>query len=98
MPVEDKVITLARAGGSVKLPADFWLVAAANPCPCGNLGHPSRPCLCSAEMRERYVARLDSPLLRGALRIDLAPVPAATLRASERGMFDTATLRALVAA
>lgn len=62
-----------------RIPARPWIIAAANPCPCGNFGHPARPCFCSPESRERYAARLEHPMFRDAVRINLAPVSAATL-------------------
>lgn len=74
-PLEDRRVVLARASGRVVLPATFALVAAANPCPCGNLGHPSRPCICNEGARERYRARLSGPLIdRIDLRIELQPI------------------------
>jgi magnesium chelatase family protein len=87
-PLEDRRIVLARASGSLTLPASFMLVAAANPCPCGYLGHPTRPCVCSESHRERYRSRLSGPLVdRIDLRVELMPVPPAVLlgdRGSER--------------
>ncbi|OHE70692.1 MAG: hypothetical protein A2Z99_11180 [Treponema sp. GWB1_62_6] len=81
-PLEDGVITIARADGSLSLPADFQLVLAANPCPCGRLG--SRPsanasgCFCSAEEISRYWRRLGAALLdRVELRVPVARSSAA---------------------
>jgi magnesium chelatase family protein len=74
-PLEDRQVVLARATGRIVLPAGFALVAAANPCPCGNLGHPTRPCVCPEGARERYRARLSGPLIdRIDLRIELSPI------------------------
>lgn len=67
-PLESHEVTLSRAIGSVRLPADLMLIAAANPCPCGYFGHPSRPCSCTETDRRRYQGRLSGPLLD---RIDL---------------------------
>ncbi|MFT5585922.1 MAG: magnesium chelatase family protein [Cognaticolwellia sp.] len=67
-PLESHEVTLSRAVGSVRLPADLMLVAAANPCPCGYFGHPTRPCRCTETDRRRYQGRLSGPLLD---RIDL---------------------------
>lgn len=72
-PIEDKQVVLARAGGRTVMPADFWLIAACNPCPCGNLGHPTRPCVCGEAMLERYTARMEYGPLKDALRIHLSP-------------------------
>lgn len=68
VPLEQKVVRLSRAAGSVTLPSRVMLVAAANPCPCGYLGHPSRPCGCTEQAVRRYRERLSGPLLD---RIDL---------------------------
>jgi len=67
-PLEDGEVTIVRAGASVRFPARFALIAAANPCPCGYLGDDSRPCRCGAEELRRYARRLSGPLLD---RIDL---------------------------
>jgi magnesium chelatase family protein len=62
-PLEERTVAVARARGSVVLPADIALVAAANPCPCGHLGDPGRPCLCEERTLAAYRARLSGPLL-----------------------------------
>lgn len=67
-PLEDKVISVSRAKGSVLFPARFTLVAAMNPCPCGNWGHPTVPCTCVPMTLERYRRRISGPI---ADRIDL---------------------------
>ncbi|AKC69280.1 YifB family Mg chelatase-like AAA ATPase [Pandoraea oxalativorans] len=73
-PLELGHVTISRAGGHATFPAAFQLVAAMNPCPCGDLGHPSRSCRCTSEAVTRYRNRLSGPLLD---RIDLhVEVPA----------------------
>ena len=67
-PLEDGVITISRAQGSLSFPAKFTLVAAMNPCPCGYLSDPERPCVCSPSEIIRYQKRISGPLLD---RIDL---------------------------
>lgn len=67
-PLEDKKISVSRAGGKVIYPADFMLVATMNPCPCGHLGDPTKECSCSATQILAYNKRLSGPLLD---RIDL---------------------------
>ncbi|GHF92820.1 ATP-dependent protease [Deinococcus piscis] len=67
-PLEDGRVTISRARASVEYPARFQLIAAMNPCPCGHLGDPERPCTCTSAQRTRYQARLSGPLLD---RIDL---------------------------
>ena len=73
-PLEDGVVTLSRAAARLTFPARFTLIAAMNPCPCGHLGDPVRPCRCGPIGVERYRARISGPLLD---RIDIhLPVPA----------------------
>ncbi len=67
-PIEDRVVTLSRAHGSVTYPAAFMLVAAQNPCPCGWHGDPERACTCSPLLVSRYQRRVSGPLLD---RIDI---------------------------
>ena len=62
-PVEDKVVTISRANGSVTYPANFMLVGAMNPCFCGNLGDPRKPCTCPPSSVSRYQKRISGPLL-----------------------------------
>lgn len=73
-PLEDGIVTVARAGGTLRLPAQFQLVCAMNPCKCGWYGHPSGRCRCSPRDVRRYHARVSGPLLD---RIDIiVEVPA----------------------
>lgn len=67
-PIEQKTITITRAHGNVTYPADFTLVAACNPCPCGFYGSERKACQCSQPARQRYQQKLSGPLLD---RIDL---------------------------
>lgn len=67
-PLEDKEVTISRAKGSLTFPANFQLIAAHNPCPCGYYGDSSRECTCTPTMIKRYEARLSGPLLD---RIDI---------------------------
>jgi magnesium chelatase family protein len=67
-PLEDKVVTISRAQGSLTFPANFQLAAAMNPCPCGYYGDPSRPCTCSSTAVTRYQKRISGPLMD---RIDI---------------------------
>ncbi|HUU08510.1 MAG TPA: YifB family Mg chelatase-like AAA ATPase [Dehalococcoidales bacterium] len=62
-PLEDKVITISRAQGSVTFPANFILVGAMNPCPCGYYGDPFRRCTCPAGLVSRYQRRISGPFI-----------------------------------
>ena len=67
-PIEDKVVTISRAQGSLTFPASFQLITAMNPCPCGYAGDPVRPCTCSNMIVTKYQKRISGPLLD---RIDI---------------------------
>ncbi len=67
-PLEDKIVTLSRATGSVTFPANFMLVASMNPCPCGYYGDEERACTCSTSAIRNYQRRISGPLLD---RIDI---------------------------
>ncbi len=67
-PLEDKVVTISRAQGSLSFPANFMLVGAMNPCPCGWYGDTLHECTCSPSVVSRYQKRLSGPLLD---RIDI---------------------------
>jgi magnesium chelatase family protein len=62
-PLEDKVITISRAQGSLTFPANFMLVGAMNPCPCGFYSDPLRSCTCSPGLVSRYQQRISGPFL-----------------------------------
>ena len=69
VPLENRCITLARAGRSTVFPADFLLVMATNPCPCGNYTDKDKLCLCSARSIEQYWRKISAPLMdRVAIR------------------------------
>jgi magnesium chelatase family protein len=67
-PLEDRLVTISRASGTLTFPASFMLVGAMNPCPCGYYGDPMKDCSCSAGMVYRYQQRISGPLLD---RIDI---------------------------
>lgn len=74
-PMEDGLVTVSRASGSLTFPARFLLLAASNPCPCGYLGHPKKACKCSPSLVYRYQKRLSGPLLdRIDLHLEVMPV------------------------
>ena len=85
-PLEEKRITVARARYRVQYPANFTLVAAMNPCPCGYYNHPTKECTCSAGAVHRYMGRISGPLLdRIDMHIEVTPVPPAELAAAAPG-------------
>jgi magnesium chelatase family protein len=75
-PLEEGCVTISRALRSVTFPADFVLVAAMNPCPCGYRGDPRKACSCSPPQVERYLGKISGPLLdRIDLHIHVPAVP-----------------------
>jgi magnesium chelatase family protein len=80
-PLEDGEVTISRAKGTVTFPAQFMLVAAMNPCPCGYYGTDAKRCRCSPAQTERYISRISGPLLdRIDIHIDVPPVTFSKLR------------------
>lgn len=74
VPLENKTITLSRAGRSTTYPANFQLLLALNPCPCGNYGSSQKICLCSAKSVDLYWRKLGGPLLdRVPIRLHIDP-------------------------
>jgi magnesium chelatase family protein len=67
-PLEDLCVTISRAAGSLRFPADIMLVAASNPCPCGYLGDSRQPCQCTPLMVSRYRRKFSGPVMD---RIDI---------------------------
>ena len=75
-PLEDGTVTISRALTSTTFPADFILIAALNPCPCGYRNDPRRDCHCSVPQIERYMAKVSGPLLdRIDIHIEVPAVP-----------------------
>jgi magnesium chelatase family protein len=67
-PLEERKVPISRAHGTVEFPANFLLIAAMNPCPCGYFHHPEKPCTCKPYQVDRYLHRISGPLLE---RIDM---------------------------
>lgn len=98
-PLEDRVVTIARARSTLTFPASFQLVAAANPCPCGFLGDPNRDCRCTPAAVDRYRSRLSGPLLdRLDLQLAVPAVPWRELAADRRGESSAAVAARVLAA
>jgi magnesium chelatase family protein len=75
-PMEERVITISRARFSIEFPANFMLVAAMNPCPCGYYNHPKQECACSAGIVQKYLNKISGPLMdRIDLHVEVIPVP-----------------------
>lgn len=74
-PLENGEITISRASGSVNYPCDVMLVAAMNPCPCGNFGSPIKKCTCTPKMVSAYLNKISQPVLdRIDIQIEVKPV------------------------
>tara|TARA_R110000868_G_scaffold10639_3_gene51592 strand:- start:10012 stop:11526 length:1515 start_codon:yes stop_codon:yes gene_type:complete len=75
-PLESKTITISRAARQVDFPANFQLIAAMNPCPCGYMSDPKKACRCTQEQVQRYRARLSGPFLdRIDMQVEVPPLP-----------------------
>lgn len=95
-PIEDKIVTISRAKGSLTFPANFLLVMAQNPCPCGYHGDPVKACTCTPTMILRYQSKLSGPLLdRIDIHVEVPRVEYDKLMSLERGEGST-TVRARV--
>ena len=95
-PLEDKIVTISRAQGSLTFPANFMLVGAMNPCPCGYYGDSGRECTCSTTLVSRYQKRLSGPLLdRIDIHVEVPRVPFQKLSDDHRGE-TSASIRARV--
>ena len=75
-PLEDKIVTISRASGTLTFPAGFIFVAAMNPCPCGYYGDERKECTCSMGHVQRYQGRISGPLMdRIDIHVDVRRVP-----------------------
>ncbi len=82
-PLENGCVTLSRAYGAYTYPCSVMLVAAMNPCPCGNFGNPKKKCTCAPYQIERYLGRVSGPLLdRIDMHVEVPAVDYATLTGS----------------
>jgi magnesium chelatase family protein len=98
-PLEERTVSLVRARRAVVYPADFMLVTALNPCPCGHLGSAVRTCSCSQAGIAAYRARLSGPLIdRIDLHVDVPTLPYRSLAVDARGEPSAAVRARVVAA
>ena len=98
-PLENGEIHISRAARQAVYPAKFQLVVAMNPCPCGYLGHPVKPCRCTPESVARYRSKISGPLLdRIDLTIEVPSLSAAELMQQEAGESSAVVLARVIAA
>lgn len=84
-PLEDGYITVSRASGAVRYPANFILCGSMNPCPCGNYGSESKPCTCSPSQIARYKSKISGPLMdRIDIQVQVDEVKYAELSSGEK--------------
>jgi len=97
-PLEDGMVRISRAQRTAVFPARFVLIGAMNPCPCGFLGDPRRPCRCTPTQIDRYGSRLSGPLRdRIDLTVSVSALPSSELASWHDGEA-TVTIRARVEA
>ncbi len=98
-PLEEGQVTISRALRSVTFPAEFVLVAAMNPCPCGYRSDPRRACTCSPPQVEKYLSRISGPLLdRIDLHVEVPAVPFTQLAEAPPGPTSADLLQLVLAA
>ena len=92
-PMEDRVVTISRAKMTVDFPANFMMVAAMNPCPCGYYNHPDKECTCKPGMVQQYLIRISGPLMdRIDLQVEVESVPFEDIAKAPKGE-SSATIR-----
>lgn len=85
-PLENGSITISRAAGSVEYPCNIMLIAAMNPCPCGNFGHPKKKCSCSQRAVDAYLGKISQPVLdRIDLQVEVMPINYSELSENAKG-------------
>ena len=98
-PLESGKITISRAAQQLSYPAEFQLLAAMNPCPCGYAGDPGGNCYCTREQISRYRRRISGPLLdRIDMQVEVPRLPLTELKQAKQGSFNSAAIRKQVAA
>lgn len=98
-PLDEKRIAISRAKYSVEYPANFMLIAAMNPCPCGYRTHPDKECTCTPSAQTRYMSKISGPLIdRIDIQIEVIPVAIESMTRRNREGENSATIRERVIA
>ena len=98
-PLEDRFVTIVRVANAVRYPADFLLIAAANPCPCGYAGSAIRPCECSPSAVAKYKMKLSGPLMdRIDLHVEVPALNVDEISSTPEGVETSETIRSRVVA
>jgi magnesium chelatase family protein len=98
-PLEDRVVTISRAQGSLTFPANFILIAAVNPCPCGYFGDTEKQCTCTMGMVQKYQKRISGPILdRIDIHLEVPRVPVQKLASLDAGEASSSIRRRVEAA
>lgn len=98
-PMEDRIVTISRAKISLDFPANFMLIAAMNPCPCGYYNHPEKPCTCPPGAVQKYLNKISGPLMdRIDLHVEVTPVPYKDLTEKRTGESSTEVRKRVIAA
>jgi magnesium chelatase family protein len=98
-PLEDRVVTISRAQGSLTFPANFILIAAVNPCPCGYFGDTEKQCTCTMGMVQKYQKRISGPILdRIDIHLEVPRVPVQKLASLDSGEASSSIRRRVEAA
>lgn len=98
-PLEERRIEIARARYSVVYPANFMLIGAMNPCPCGYLTHPDKECKCTPAAVARYMSKISGPMLdRIDMHVEVIPVEIDSITAARTGETSADVRKRVVAA
>jgi len=98
-PMEDGFVTVSRARGSTCFPAQFMLVGAMNPCPCGYFGTYARRCKCTPNQIEQYLSKISGPLVdRIDIHIDVPAISFSALRSKSNQLGSAAMRESVVKA
>jgi magnesium chelatase family protein len=92
-PLEAGAVTISRAGYQLVYPANFQLITAMNPCPCGHAGNPVENCHCTEQQIQRYTTKLSGPLLdRIDMHVEVPALPAELLASSNGQLGETSAV------